>query len=870
MKKLLKSKILWLIICQLAIIFVSVVNVFPRGYIFAGGDITQYYNLAHIAKGLHFTWSNFSGEGFFLQFFGYSLFYDVVYFLKSLFHISNSGQSFFYFFFFMTGSFWSFYLSSKLFLKDAHQSSFYRIGFALLYTFNFYVLNTFYFIWGYSPFLTLYTLIPAIFGLCYRYFSSEKMEWKSLFLLAIPFFLSNIANGNMAFFISLNIISIIFIVSLYLFSERKINFLFYLKKMVFYYAFYFLCVCWSVFPQIIELLRLATSFNSGGTIFDNKAWIIWQSISFPDIFFLVPHLADFISTKIFAGSALFLALIGVVIFSQAFAKAKMSKITLTFLILLVIGIFLENKGVGIVSNGLTIAIFNNTLLGALRSYDKVLVFFPFIIIILILIQFQSYKYRNYVIGVLAVLALSFSYPFFIGGIQKTFSNAYSDGGNYLTSKGTFIHNIPNEYFEAAAILNQKLTDSKLLTMPYSVLNSPGWVNYTKWNVTGVDPTTQLFNSPSVEMNGYGAFGSWNYGKLWGGQSASDSVWLFNLAGYLNTKYLIYHKDISQKFIAQTQGKMIDLEKDGHISKVIENDYFVVYKLADRFYLPHFYTPTQAIVSDLSIEHLPTILKGVNNSSRSAVILSSQNVGKDLSKIAQSPTGLPVLEYKKINPTKYHVVVHGSSDTFPMIFSEAFHGGWQVFLGDSSAVSKDSLGSRLQSYTAFSDNEDVQASKDDLTSYVNSGLVSNLGDGKSKELKSVVWKDGRDTTGETQKYTIDFISKNIQGTIQNNNLSDGSIFETWTKNPVVPESEHFIANGYANGWVVETNQICQNNSKCTKNSDGSYDLDLIISFKPQEYYYLSLWVSLGALLIAAFGLIFVCRSKFKSRVKNDVK
>lgn len=865
-QKILHSKFFWLIACQLLIFYVSVRNVFPNGYIFAGGDITQYYNLSHIIKGLNYTWSNLSGEGFFLQYFSYGLYYSVVYFFKSLFHISNSGQSFFYFFIFLSGSFWSFYLSSKVYLQKLSNSEFYRIAFALLYTFNFYTLNSFYFIWGYSPFLTLYILVPSIFGLSYKYFSSEKINWPVLFLLSIPFFLSNIANGNMAFFVALNIFLFIFIVLLYFFFESKTGLLFYIKKIAIFYIFYLLCVCWSVLPQIVELLKMATAFTSGsGAIFDVQNWIIWQSISFPDVLFLVPHLVDFISTKIFFGAMLFFCLIAMVAYGYAFpAQSKAKRIGLIYLILLIIGIFLENKGVGILSSGLTLAIFNNALLGALRSNDKVFTLLPFFIIISVFLQFQFKKYNNHIAAVLVFLTCIFTFPFFTGGIQTKYSSAFIGNTNYQTSKGSFIHVIPDEYFKASALLNQQLTDSKIFRVPYNVLNSPGWVNFTKWGVTGVDPTTQLFNDPAVEMNGYGAFGDWNYGQLWAKEDESDSNWLLPFSGYLNTRYILYHKDIAQKFIDKTKNKIADYEKLGYISKVYGGDYFDLYRITDRYYLPHIYTPVESIVSDKTVSEIHTILSDPNISTSSAIFLSLQNQGKDLSSIPTKIITAPTLEYKKINPTKYRIIVHHSTGTFPLVLSEAYHSGWQVYLAnDPLSTSKDDLNKSVANYITLSGNSDDQATLADLGSYISNGDISTLGDGKQKELRNVSWVDGKETTQDIEKYTIGFISKNIKGTIQNDNLPDGLLTETWLSHPVVSESQHFVVNGYSNGWEIDTTKICQNNSECHKNNDGSYDFDLVIDFGPQKLYYLSLWIA-GTVLVLSIGAMVIVHLKKRNK------
>ena len=113
-------------------------------------------------------------------------------------------------------------------------------------------------------------------------------------------------------------------------------------------------------------------------------------------------------------------------------------------------------------------------------------------------------------------------------------------------------------------------------------------------------------------------------------------------------------------------------------------------------------------------------------------------------------------------------------------------------------------------------------------------------------------------------------KLIQGTIQNDNLSAGQIYETWFRKPVVEEKNHLMVNGYANSWIIDANRVCgregndreggNDNYVCLKNEDGSYDFELIVEFWPQRLYYLGLAISgttlMGCLLYVAHGYIKV--------------
>lgn len=147
----------------------------------------------------------------------------------------------------------------------------------------------------------------------------------------------------------------------------------------------------------------------------------------------------------------------------------------------------------------------------------------------------------------------------------------------------------------------------------------------------------------------------------------------------------------------------------------------------------------------------------------------------------------ILEYRMISPVKYRVRIHNAKGLFPLIMSESFHEGWKAYL-------------------ASPDNLKFQTSNFKLTS-------------------------------------------NIQGTIQDDNLPSGSIYEAWFKKPIIDDESHIIVNGYANSWIIDTNKICMSNKKCIRNADGSYDFELIIEFWNQRLYVFCLIISGCTLLLS---------------------
>lgn len=55
----------------------------------------------------------------------------------------------------------------------------------------------------------------------------------------------------------------------------------------------------------------------------------------------------------------------------------------------------------------------------------------------------------------------------------------------------------------------------------------------------------------------------------------------------------------------------------------------------------------------------------------------------------------------------------------------------------------------------------------------------------------------------------------------------------------------------NAWYVDPTQICTRSElSCTHNPDGSYDIRLVMEFKPQRWFYIGVLASGAAILLGA--------------------
>jgi hypothetical protein len=83
---------------------------------------------------------------------------------------------------------------------------------------------------------------------------------------------------------------------------------------------------------------------------------------------------------------------------------------------------------------------------------------------------------------------------------------------------------------------------------------------------------------------------------------------------------------------------------------------------------------------------------------------------------------------------------------------------------------------------------------------------------------------------------------------------------------VNDADHVNLNTSMNGWYIDPAKLCQAaQSGCTRNADGSYDLQLVMEFTPQRWFYLGTAISgLAFLATVGYFLYEAGRDKQKGR------
>jgi hypothetical protein len=245
----------------------------------------------------------------------------------------------------------------------------------------------------------------------------------------------------------------------------------------------------------------------------------------------------------------------------------------------------------------------------------------------------------------------------------------------------------------------------------------------------------------------------------------------------------------------------------------------------------------------------------------AVIIEKQNMEK-LKYINSAFPGvskrkIPVIEFKAINPTKYRIRVHGATDDFLLILGQSYHKNWRAFIGsiwkNTPQIEKEENLNNLNKskYFIFEGNKDDQAEKNELQAYVEKGWISALGDLNSHQ-KTYLYNNGNKIIYEkSNTYYIDYVSKKIKNSIQNNNLYDGTSFETlFLKNSTsaIPDEYHWQANGFANSWWIQLERV-KNTEMFIQNSDGSIDFEVILKFYPEHILNIGIFISSASFFIS---------------------
>ncbi len=193
-------------------------------------------------------------------------------------------------------------------------------------------------------------------------------------------------------------------------------------------------------------------------------------------------------------------------------------------------------------------------------------------------------------------------------------------------------------------------------------------------------------------------------------------------------------------------------------------------------------------------------------------------------VDESPK-LRSVEYKAVNHWKEQVVLHGVKNSFLLVYPEQYSENWKAYpikFEDKRQKNLNPLGN----YSVSDVESNRQATKSEAQGMIDQKLISASGN--------------------------EFISKNFDGSIRNDNLPNGHFWETWGK-ATIPEDTHYKINNYSNSWWINVDDLCKNRNICKKNDDGTYDILLVVENDFNRYFYMG-FIVIGIIFVGCLGYV----------------
>ncbi|MEK9155689.1 MAG: hypothetical protein AAB360_00095 [Patescibacteria group bacterium] len=473
---------------------------------------------------------------------------------------------------------------------------------------------------------------------------------------------------------------------------------------------------------------------------------------------------------------------------------------------------------------------------------SVLSVFAFSVLIALAVDHFWLSYRKYRIAIILLFTIWITYlvPWWSGELAAWEHRAGND--SRLTTKI-----FPPEAYRAEEFMARQEADIKVLYLPYSysgmvVDDDPKYSRGIRDIFAIYSPIPGLLTATDRHLGPTDFLDMLKKSTVEG--NIADALWPTGV------RYIVLRKNISNYDLNNDGRRQMwqALEKEvlgGRLEQVFAEGQTVIYRLKNT--RPHLYATGDARIINGEIAALQGFGGDINKNTSPAVFLRSQNP-RGIDQLVSQIDGkqAPRIEYKKISPVKYRLKISSVRKPFSLVLNESFDEKWKIYkLARQQDSKTDDLltslpADLLNSYQILKGNEGEQASRDELKDYIAKDLVTTLG----------------------EKGTIKFISRENRGTIQNDNLGGGPFYETYFKPSF--ETPHLTANGFANAWVIDPAAACQNGG-CALNSDGGYEMEIVIEYWLQRVFYLGLAIS-GITFLSCLGfLIWYYR---RDRVRSD--
>jgi hypothetical protein len=452
------------------------------------------------------------------------------------------------------------------------------------------------------------------------------------------------------------------------------------------------------------------------------------------------------------------------------------------------------------------------LLAFLRTTAGAVFFLSLFYAILLYVFIEKLTQHKIKITLLILFVLSIvSYPFLNGDYYKNFN------GNHYADTNQRGFKVPDAYFR----VKDTLDSLKLVAKIYYPNSDLTYLN-TKWGFFGPVIYNFIYKNSNIGFN-----------------NVNKDPTIHNV-GFIYQDNSLFGQD-GKAFIKSSQ---------------IINESFITISRTDREdFLPLFFGPTK-LLSSREADKAWEKCESSRCIPLRSVVLDSETLAINAASL--NLMNNTHLEFRRINATKYRVRIHGVGNSFLLAFSENYNSGWKIYSSKMWNVGE--INASLINYKIFDGNKEDQASVYELKDYLQQGYITTLGDGEAKIFEHKKWENYREVPSYNEEFRTEFISKNFQGTIQNDNLPSGPFYETWLKKSL-PEKNHLMVNRYANGWLIDVAHLCANQSQaCLRNNDGSFETEIVVEFWPQQIYIIAIAISGLTLFFSFAGWLWFRRKR----------
>ncbi len=701
MKKIIKDHYVPFIL-----LLVSIAMILPywkKGYVLALGESEIYLNPSYI--NYYSSWAHKFNLGSYSYHQNNIFLFSIIWFFLNMFSFIIHPSILFTFLSFFLPAFFFYFCVDNIF---KYKNKIYYLPASILYSFN--VFRTL------GPINErvnlLFIFLPLFFLFYYKLIETKK--WLYVFTLVIVSLLSSSLSGNPPLLtIPYLLMATYFIYHLFT-IKFKIDKITIIQNLTLLLLIILANLFW-FFPLSTQLLHIYKTTNAGssqftalnfGNLFDHFRLIgswAWRDRYYLSLYY--PFSTEY--DKFF----LILSTYFVSIFSFIYLfKKNKNSFQIYFLFLSLISYLLLSGTKGpfgfiyqfLYDNNPLFKMFREPFLKFTFLYIFAIAFGLLFSVVYVRQKIKNDLIVNFIIMIITIAVLINAYPLFNTQAMPI--------GKWNAGQSSYVLKVPDYWLEAKKYIEKNLSDERLMVLPYN--NYSGIYNWELGTNLVGNATDFLINVSTIKAWDTDQTVSGKVIKLLIDPKNNNINLKYNL-GFLNSRYLLQENDAewrysggailppSQmnsfilkngfkkvaefgKFTPQYLSKIKNEEPNPTLKEELNKELLnqpalILYKMDDKYYLPHFYIPNTIITSTQNFHKIPELFLANNYQTKSVFYTPEQKKDSIISSI--DIMSQPTLKYIKINTEKYQVSIQNAKNVFPFVFIESFHPDWKLYLGN---------------------------------------------------------------------------------------------------------------------------------------------------------------------------------------------